>query len=171
MNNWNRLTESILEYNHIKISLEKRFYLTFLRKVIETTIKKTDIYHYFHNLGFYENDPRFTTIFYNFRHLYSDERLTYEQFKKCIEHHSCIINKVLQRNLIIPNFINFCNNIHTIYEHTKDHSGGNISLDIYHNWPVLIPNNMEYQYVQLMGKDIILVIQILILLCNHVVNR
>ena len=69
MSNWNRLTESILEYNHIKISLDKRFYLTFLRNSHETSIIKTDIFNYFHDLGFYENDPRFTTIFHNLQHL------------------------------------------------------------------------------------------------------
>lgn len=50
--NWNTLSNSLLENNHVKIPIEKRFFLAFIEDD-EMNIKKDKILNYIYDNGFY----------------------------------------------------------------------------------------------------------------------
>jgi len=127
METWNRVTDSLLEHNNIKIPLEKRFFLSLLDDTDNDVISKKKVVNEIIKLGFYNNDPRVHDLFHNISNIHDEECLTYEQFKECIGNHICIISKVLRRELIIPNFPEFCLKIKELYEETKDHKDGSVA--------------------------------------------
>ena len=55
MNNWNKLTNILLEKNHIKILIEKRFFLSFLEDD-ENHINKHKVLNDILKLGFLDDD-------------------------------------------------------------------------------------------------------------------
>lgn len=50
--NWNTLSNSLLENNHVKIPIEKRIFLAFIEDD-EMNIKKDKILNYIYDNGFY----------------------------------------------------------------------------------------------------------------------
>ena len=113
---WNKLANSLLEKNHIKISLEKRFFLSFIEDD-NNNIQKEKIINKFYKLGFYEDDPRLKKIFLNFKNI-KENYINFEEFKCCLENHIYIIKQILQNECIIPRFNEFCNLIDEIYKET-----------------------------------------------------
>ena len=65
MNNWNKLTNILLEKNHIKIPIEKRFFLSFLEDD-ENHINKHKVLNEILKLGFLDDDPRLIELKNNF---------------------------------------------------------------------------------------------------------
>ena len=123
MEEWNRLSNLLLEKNHIKLPMEKRFFLSFLEDDTDNIkISKCffdffiEVLKKFETMGFLKDDPRLTTIRSNLKALISSNAIKYEEFKDCIENHICIISKILTQDLIIPNFDTFIRKMKTIYE-------------------------------------------------------
>ena len=71
MESWNQLSKSLLEHNHIKIPLEKRFFLSFLEEDSEH-INKRKVIDEIHKLGFLPDDPRLIKLRSNFQYLTID---------------------------------------------------------------------------------------------------
>ena len=125
MEEWTRLSNLLLEKNHIKLPIEKRFFLSFLEDDTDT-ISKQKVLNKFETMGFLKDDPRLTTIRKNFKALIPSTSIKYEEFKYCIENNVCIISKILTQDLIIPNFDTFTRKMKTIYEETKQAHKGNV---------------------------------------------
>ena len=126
MEEWNRLSNLLLEKNHIKLPMEKRFFLSFLEDDTDS-IKISKVLKKFETMGFLKDDQRLTTIRSNLKALISSNAIKYEEFKDCIENHICIISKILTQDLIIPNFDTFTRKMKTIYEETKQDNEGNVA--------------------------------------------
>ena len=116
---WNSLSNSLLEKNHIKIPIEKRFFLSFIEDD-ENNIQKSKIINELYNNGFYEDDPRLSKFFSNLKIFIKGNNIQYEEFQHCVENHICMLKKILRHECIIPQFNNFCTEIKTIYEKTID---------------------------------------------------
>ena len=71
---WDKLTNSLLENNHIKIPLEKRFFLTFIEDDNDN-INKQNIIDILYKNGFYEDDPRLCKFFSNLKILVKGSKL------------------------------------------------------------------------------------------------
>jgi glutaminase len=123
-NNWNLLTNSLLENNHIKIPIQKRFFLAFIEDD-EENIKKEKILNFIHDCGFLYDDPRLKILFNKFKILVKTTTINYEEFTHCIEDNIDILQKIFKRKLIIPNFKEFKNHIKNIYELTLNDKKGN----------------------------------------------
>ena len=93
MEEWNRLSNLLLEKNHIKLPMEKRFFLSFLEDDTDS-IKISKVLNKFETMGFLKDDPRLTTIRSNLKALISSNAIKYEEFKDCIENHICIISLI-----------------------------------------------------------------------------
>ena len=104
---WNKLSNNLLEKNHIKIPIEKRFFLTFIEND-ENNIHKNKIIETLNKNGFYDDDPRLKKFFSNIRALVNTNNLNYEEFKYCTENHICILKQILKGECIIPKFNIFC---------------------------------------------------------------
>ena len=120
---WNQLSNSLLEKNHIKIPIEKRFFLTFIEED-ENNIQKNKIIEILHKNGFYEDDPRLESFFKSLKILVKTSSINYEEFKYCVENHICILKQILQNECIIPRFNNFIASIEEIYNETLSCRGG-----------------------------------------------
>ena len=114
---WNNLTNSLLQKNHIKIPIEKRFFLSFIEND-ENNIQKNKIIEVLNKYGFYEDDPRLSKFFNNLKLIIKGNNIQYEEFKYCVENHICILKKILTQDCIIPRFNEFCDEIKIIYEKT-----------------------------------------------------
>ena len=106
-------------------TMEKRFFNSF-KTDNNDTIKITDIIHKIQNEGFLHDDPRLKDIFHNFKQ-YPSNTIDYIQFKSCIEKHICIFNKIMTKQLIIPDFPQFTENIKNIYDLTEYDKGGHVA--------------------------------------------
>mgnify|MGYP001165260880 CR=1 FL=1 len=126
MEEWNRLSNLLLEKNHIKLPMEKRFFLSFLEDDTDS-ISKQKVLNKLETMGFLKDDPRLTTIRGNLKALTTSNSIKYEEFKYCIENNVCIISKILTQDLIIPNFDTFTRKMKTIYEETKQDNKGNVA--------------------------------------------
>ena len=87
---WNSLTDSLLYKNHIKIPIEKRFFLSFIEED-EDNIQKNKIIEVLNKNGFYEDDPRLKKFFNNLKIIIKSNNIQYEEFKHCVENHICIL--------------------------------------------------------------------------------
>ena len=121
-NKWTTLTDTLLEDKHIKIPIEKRFYLSFLEND-ETTVKKQKLIEELNKCGFLKNDPRLIHVLNNLDK--SGNILTYDDFKHCIESNIALVSNIVRKELIIPNFEEFSNQINDIYNQTKNITDGN----------------------------------------------
>ena len=122
---WNCLTDALLENNHIKIPIEKRFFLSFLDNENDGDhVNKQRIIEELDKCGFLQDDPRLNDFRRNLETLVKTDLLSYEEFKHCIENNILILSKVLRKELIIPNFKDFCENITEIYKKTEDYDEG-----------------------------------------------
>ncbi len=86
-NSWNIISNSLLEKNHIKIPIEKRFFLCFLHNEDDTSIQKKKIITDLESMGFTEKDPRLQKFFNKIKGFVVGNSLQYEEFKYCIENH------------------------------------------------------------------------------------
>ena len=120
---WSKLSNSLMESNHVKLPIEKRCFLTFIEDD-DNNIQKQKIIDELHKNGFYENDPRLHKFFSNLKLLVKGSNVTYEEFKYCVENHICILKQILSRECIIPRFDIFCDKIKDIYEKTIKHEEG-----------------------------------------------
>ena len=66
-----------MESNHVKLPIEKRFFLTFIEDD-NNNIQKQKIIDELHNNGFYENDPRLHKFFSNLKLLVKGTNVNYE---------------------------------------------------------------------------------------------
>ena len=121
---WSKLSNNLMENNHVKIPIEKRFFLTFIEDY-NNNIQKQKIIDELHKNGFYENDPRLHKFFSNLKLLVKGSNVNYEEFKHCVENHICILKQILSKECIIPRFNIFCNKIKNIYDETIKHEDGN----------------------------------------------
>ena len=121
---WSKLSNSLMESNHVKLPIEKRFFLTFIEDD-DNNIQKQKIIDELHKNGFYENDPRLHKFFSNLKLLVKGSNVTYEEFKYCVENHICILKQILSKDCIIPRFNVFCDKIKDIYDETIKHDDGN----------------------------------------------
>ena len=111
---WNNITNSLLQKKHIKIPIEKRFFLSFIEDD-ENNIQKNKIIEVLNKYGFYEDDPRLSKFFNNLKLIIKGNNIQYEEFKYCVENHICILKKILTQDCIIPRFNEFCDEIKTIH--------------------------------------------------------
>ena len=123
MDSWNKLSNSLLEKNHIKIPIEKRFFLSFIEDD-ETNINKHKILKEITENGFLVNDPRLSQFRNNLKLLVKTNSINYEEFKYCIDNHICILKKIFQKDLIIPQFKLFTDKITEIYNDTLKYKNG-----------------------------------------------
>ena len=107
---WSKLTNSLMENNHIKIPIEKRFFMTFIEND-NNNIQKQKIIDELHKNGFYENDPRLYKFFSNLKVLVKGSNINYEEFKYCVDNHICILNFSI--------FICHCSTNCYCYTHTQ----------------------------------------------------
>ena len=117
---WNQFANNLLEKNHIKIPIEKRFFLSLIddnNNNNNNTIPKSKIINELHKHGFYEDDPRLRNIFINITNINKTD-INYEEFKYCVKNHICILKQILQNDCIIPRFNDFCKSIEEIYNET-----------------------------------------------------
>ena len=126
MEEWTRISNLLMEKNNIKISIEKRFFLSLLNDSSDN-VKISEILRKIENMGFLKDDPRFIKLRANFMGLTKSDSISYEEFKYCIEHHICILNKILTKDLIIPDFDKFTETMENIYEETKKDNKGNVA--------------------------------------------
>lgn len=123
MDSWNKLSNTLLEKNHIKIPIEKRFFLSFIEDD-ETNINKHKILKEITENGFLVNDPRLSQFRNNLKLLVKTNSINYEEFKYCIDNHICILKKIFQKDLIIPQFKLFTDKITEIYNDTLKYKNG-----------------------------------------------
>jgi len=123
MESWSRITDSILEKHHIKIPIEKRFFLSFIEDDEEHIQKKT-VLDCILDKGFLENDPRLLQFRNKLKSLTTESTLSYEEFKECAENHICILKQIFLSEMIIPRFGEFTDKIKDIYEKTLDNTEG-----------------------------------------------
>jgi len=121
---WNQLSNSLLENNHIKIPIQKRFFLAFIEED-ETNVNKDKILNELLRHGFLEDDPRLKDLRNKFKTLVKTQTINYEEFSHCIENHISLLQKIFQRKLIIPKFNEFSDTIETIYTSTLPCKNGN----------------------------------------------
>ena len=122
MESWSRITDSILEKNHIKIPIEKRFFLSFIEDV-EDLIQKKKVLECLLNKGFLDDDPRLLQL-RNKLSMTTGPSLSYEEFKNCVGNHICILKQIFRSELIIPRFTEFTDCIQGIYDQTLSNTGG-----------------------------------------------
>ena len=65
---WNQLSSSLLENNHIKIPIQKRFFLSFIEDD-ETNVNKEKIMNELTKHGFLDDDPRLKELRNKFKTL------------------------------------------------------------------------------------------------------
>ena len=123
MDEWKRISNILLEKNHIKLPIEKRFFLSLLDEDMDS-VKIKQILDKFEKMGFLNDDPRLITNRNNWESLDSKK---YEEFKILIENNVYVISKILKHNLIIPNFKYFTQKIKEIYESTKEINEGGVA--------------------------------------------
>lgn len=125
MDRWENLTNTLLSKNHIKIPIEKRFFLSFLDSENDTeNINKQKIISELDRCGFLQNDPRLLKFRNNLKILVKTKSINFSEFKHCVENNILILGKILRKELIIPNFVEFCSEITDIYNKTKDYNYG-----------------------------------------------
>ena len=126
MNNWNKLTNTLLEHYHIKIPIKKRFFLYFVDDDKEN-INKIKIIEIINKLGFLKNDPRLINFRSKMKLLVKTNSINYDEFSHCIENHLHILKKIFNKDLIIPDFSDFCLHIDKIYNDTIKDNSGNVA--------------------------------------------
>lgn len=127
MESWSKMSESLLEKRHVKLPIEKRFFLNFVQDD-DTHIQKTHVLDELIKRGFLENDPRLQQFRSNLRVLVKGTSLRYEEFKYCVENHICILRKIFRGECVIPHFEEFRGRIRDIYDSTlSSRDGANAS--------------------------------------------
>jgi len=123
MDHWFKITNKILENNHINISIEKRLYLSFTDDE-NSKVDKHIIFEELQNNGILNNDPRIKQFITNLKIIVKTSMISFEEFKYCINSNVVLVKDILQRKLIIPYFKRFTEKIEEIYHKTKELNGG-----------------------------------------------
>ena len=123
---WTKITHCLLEKNHIRIPIQKRFFLYFVEDD-ETNIQKEKIIDVITSSGFLKDDPRLSVFRQRLKTLVKSKQINYEEFSYCIDNHISILKKIFQKDIIIPDFKGFCEKIKDIYEQTKIKEGGSVA--------------------------------------------
>ncbi len=126
MDNWNQLTDKLLEENNIRLPIKKRFFLNFIEDD-DTNIYKEKIIDVITKSGFLKDDPRLSVFRQRLKALVRSKQINYEEFSYCIDNHISILKKIFQKELIIPDFQRFTSKIKDIYEQTKNIQGGQVA--------------------------------------------
>ena len=79
MDSWNKLSDLLLEKNHIKLPIERRLFLSFTEDNTDTINAQT-VLHTIEASGFLKDDPRLITIRKNFKTA-QGHPMKYEEFK------------------------------------------------------------------------------------------
>lgn len=114
---WSRVSNLILEKYHIKIPIEKRFFLTFVEDD-ESHIQKERLLTHLLDKGYLSDDPRLSQFRKNLKIMTKGTNLSYEEFKHCVENHICLLKQIFRSETIIPKFREFCMEIDRIYGET-----------------------------------------------------
>ena len=124
MDSWNKFSQLLLENNHIKISIEKRIFLSLVDDD-SNFIRKDKFFYEINKLGILYNDPRLDHLKDNFNSL--PELINFDDFKLSIQNHICILSKIFKKELIIPDFQIFCDKIDSIYDSTLPFNDGDVA--------------------------------------------
>lgn len=123
---WTKITHSLLEKHHIRIPIQKRFFLHFVDED-DKNIQKEKIIDVITSSGFLKDDPRLMVFRQRLKALVKSKQINYEEFSYCIDNHISLLKKIFQKELIIPDFKKFCEKIKEIYEITKLKEGGSVA--------------------------------------------
>lgn len=123
MESWSRVSSLILEKHHVKIPIEKRFFLTFVEDD-DQNIHKEKLLNYISENGYLDDDPRLIQFRNNLKIMTKGTKISYEEFKYCVENHICLLKQIFRSESIIPNFREFSRDITRIYEQTLTCTSG-----------------------------------------------
>ena len=91
MANWFKITDKLLENNHINIPIEKRLYLSFT----ENENDKVDKYKIIEELkknGILNDDPRIKDFISKLKFKVKTSMVSFEEFKNCLDNSYAIPN-------------------------------------------------------------------------------
>ncbi len=74
--------------------------------------------------GIQEKDARLASVLSALKGLEDPESISFEAFKSASEQHICFLSKVLQGDLVIPDFMGFCAEIRRIFAKTEANTSG-----------------------------------------------
>jgi len=77
------------------------------------------------NSGLLSDDPRLKHTFENLEEYGSE--LTLEEFNECVKDDGSLIEKFLQQDTVIPNFVEFSEDIKAIYDHCLPNESGKVA--------------------------------------------
>ena len=110
MTDWLKITDKLLENNHINIPIEKRLYLSFTEKEGDK-IDKNVIIEELKNNGILNDDPRIKNFISKLKFKVKTSMVSFEEFKNCLDNNIILVKDILQRKLIIPYFNTFTDKI------------------------------------------------------------
>ncbi|MBY0402770.1 MAG: glutaminase, partial [Cyanobacteria bacterium] len=90
-------------------------------------IKQNEMIAAFTQMGILQDDPRFKEMFQALNQMNQDKVLYFQDFAALIQSNILMIEKVLQSNLIIPDFKQFCDEIKEIFESTAGNLSGKVA--------------------------------------------
>ena len=93
---WTKITHCLLEKNHIRIPIQKRFFLYFVEDD-ETNIQKEKIIDVITSSGFLKDDPRLSVFRQRLKTLVKSKQINYEEFSYCIDNHISILKKNISK--------------------------------------------------------------------------
>ena len=123
MANWFKITDKLLENNHIIIPIEKRLYLSFTENEGDKVDKNVIIDELKKN-GILNDDPRIKNFISKLKYNVKTSMVSFEEFKNCLDNNIILVKDILQRKLIIPYFNTFTDKIEEIYNNTLKLNGG-----------------------------------------------
>ena len=123
MTSWFKITDKLLENNHINIPIEKRLYLSFTENEGDKVDKNVIIDELKKN-GILNDDPRIKNFISKLKILVITSMVSFEEFKYCLDNNVILVKDILQRKLIIPYFKTFTDKIEEIYNDTLKLNGG-----------------------------------------------
>ena len=123
MSDWFKITDKLLENNHINISIEKRLYLSFTENEGDKVDKNVIIEELQKN-GILNDDPRIKNFISKLKIVAKTSMISFDEFKVCLDNNVILVKDILQRKLIIPYFKTFTDKIEEIYQDTLKLNGG-----------------------------------------------
>ena len=97
---WGKMTQSILENNHIRIPIHKRFFLSFIEGD-ETNISKEKLLHDLDKHGFIEDDPRLLEFRKKLNIIIKTSSINYDEFTVCIQTNLSLLQKIFQESVTL----------------------------------------------------------------------
>ena len=84
MSDWFKITNKLLENNHINISIEKRLYLSFTENV-DDKVDKHNIIKELKKNGILNDDPRIKNFISKLKVLVKTSMVSFDEFKYCLD--------------------------------------------------------------------------------------